>query len=234
MAIKKIKLTNGTSYDLVDASALHSADIDTTVSNDSDTKVASASAVKKAYDKAASAYTYADGLIAELGSYLTFKGTKATEAEIKAVTLAKIGDVYLETANHSEWVCIEAISGTASSSSWEKLGFDVSAASATHTHTIGKSTGKASKVSTTGSVTAGSDASFTRGVDSFTANTPTTVSITESNGNVTFSITNGTAAKFTQGVDSFSGGKATSVTLPTFSDVDVVTSIDASTSTPVG
>lgn len=233
MAIKKIKLADGNSYDLVDTSALHGDDIDTTVTNDSDDKVASASAVKKAYDRASSAYVYADGLIAGLGSYLTFKGTKTTEAEIKAITSAKVGDVYLETTNHSEWVCVTAISGTASANSWEKLGFDVSAASTTHTHTIGKSTGTASKLKSAGSVTAGTVPSFTRGTDSFTANTPTAVSVTQENGNVTISITAGTAAQFTQGVDTFSAGSATAVTLPTFNDVTVVTSVDASTSAPV-
>lgn len=236
MAIKKIRV-GGKDYDIVDSSALHSSDINTTVTSTATDKVASASAVKSAYDRGTEAYNHADELIKGLGSYLTFKGTKTTEAQIKALTSAKVGDVWLETTNHSEWVCITAISGTASASSWEKLGFDVSAASTTHTHTITRTTGSASKVKTSGSVTAGSDASFTQGKDTFNAGSASTWSFVfsndTSNGSLTISGGNGTAPSFTQGTDTFSGGKATTVTLPTFDSVDVVTSVNASTSAPV-
>lgn len=234
--ISKIKLPDVTApYQLVDSTALHSSDIDTTVTSTSTEKVGSASAVKQAYDKGVDAYNHADSLFEQLGSFLTFKGTKATAAEIKALTSARVGDVWLETTGHSEWICIKAINGIASASSWEKLGIEISAASTTHTHTITRTTGTVSKVKTSGSVTAGTAPSFKQGTDSFSANTPTAVSVTQVNGNVTISVTDGTAASFTQGKDSLTAGTTPSnVTLPTFDDVTVVTSVTETTSRPNG
>lgn len=234
--ISKIKLPNVTDpYQLIDNTALHSSDINTTVTSTSTEKVGSASAVKQAYDKGVEAYNHADSLFEQLGSFLTFKGTKATAAEIKALTSARVGDVWLETTGHSEWICIKAINGTASASSWEELGIEISAASTTHTHTITRTTGTVSKVKTSGSVTAGTAPSFKQGTDSFSANTPTAVSVTQVNGNVTISVTDGTAASFTQGKDSFTAGTTPSnVTLPTFDDVTVVTSVTETTSGPNG
>lgn len=234
--ISKIKLPNVTDpYQLVDNTALHSDDINTTVTSTSTEKVGSASAVKQAYDKGVEAYNHADSLFEQLGSFLTFKGTKSTAAEIKALTSARVGDVWLETTGHSEWICIKAINGTASASSWEELGIEISAASTTHTHTITRTTGTVSKVKTSGSVTAGTAPSFKQGTDSFSANTPTAVSVTQANGNVTISVKNGTAASFTQGKDSLTAGTTPSnVTLPTFDDVTVVTSVTETTSGPNG
>lgn len=234
--ISKIKLPNVTDpYQLIDSTALHSDDINTTVTSTSTEKVGSASAVKQAYDKGMEAYNHADSLFEQLGSFLTFKGTKATAAEIKALTSARVGDVWLETTGHSEWICIKAINGTASASSWEKLGIEISAASTTHTHTITRTTGTVSKVKTSGSVTAGTAPSFKQGTDSFSANTPTAVSVTQVNGNVAISVTDGTAASFTQGKDSLTAGTTPSnVTLPTFDDVTVVTSVTETTSGPNG
>lgn len=234
--ISKIKLPKVTDpYQLIDSTALHSDDINTTVTSTSTEKVGSASAVKQAYDKGMEAYNHADSLFEQLGSFLTFKGTKATAAEIKALTSARVGDVWLETTGHSEWICIKAINGTASASSWEKLGIEISAASTTHTHTITRTTGTVSKVKTSGSVTAGTAPSFKQGTDSFSANTPTAVSVTQVNGNVTISVTDGTAASFTQGKDSLTAGTTPSnVTLPTFDDVTVVTSVTETTSGPNG
>lgn len=234
--ISKIKLPDVTApYQLVDSTALHSSDIDTTVTSTSTEKVGSASAVKQAYDKGVDAYNHADSLFEQLGSFLTFKGTKTTDAEIKALTSARVGDVWLETTGHSEWICIKNIDGTASASSWEKLGIEISAASTTHTHNVTSTTGTVSKVKTNGSVTAGTAPSFKRGIDSFSANTPTTVSVTQVNGNVTISVTDGTAASFTQGTDTFTAGTTPSnVTLPTFDDVTVVTSVTEATSRPNG
>lgn len=234
--ISKIKLPNVTDpYQLIDSTALHSDDINTTVTSTSTEKVGSASAVKQAYDKGMEAYNHADSLFEQLGSFLTFKGTKATAAEIKALTSARVGDVWLETTGHSEWICIKAINGTASASSWEELGIEISAASTTHTHTITRTTGTVSKVKTSGSVTAGTAPSFKQGTDSFSANTPTAVSVTQVNGNVTISVTDGTAASFTQGKDSLTAGTTPSnVTLPTFDDVTVVTSVTETTSGPNG
>lgn len=234
--ISKIKLPNVTDpYQLIDSTALHSDDINTTVTSTSTEKVGSASAVKQAYDKGVEAYNHADSLFEQLGSFLTFKGTKATAAEIKALTSARVGDVWLETTGHSEWICIKAINGTASASSWEELGIEISAASTTHTHTITRTTGTVSKVKTSGSVTVGTAPSFKQGTDSFSANTPTAVSVTQANGNVTISVKNGTAASFTQGKDSLTAGTTPSnVTLPTFDDVTVVTSVTETTSGPNG
>lgn len=234
--ISKIKLPNVTDpYQLVDNTALHSDDINTTVTSTSTEKVGSASAVKQAYDKGVEAYNHADTLFEQLGSFLTFKGTKATADEIKALTSARVGDVWLETTGHSEWICVRAIDGTASASSWEELGIEISAASTTHTHTITRTTGTVSKVKTSGSVTAGTAPSFKQGTDSFSANTPTAVSVTQVNGNVTISVTDGTAASFTQGKDSLTAGTTPSnVTLPTFDDVTVVTSVTETTSGPNG
>lgn len=70
------------------------------------------------------AKAYADGLIAGLGSYLTLKGVKNTEAEIKAITSAKKGEVWINRADNSEWVCIETIS-VATPSAWEKIGYNI-------------------------------------------------------------------------------------------------------------
>lgn len=234
--ISKIKLPNVTDpYQLIDSTALHSDDINTTVTSTSTEKVGSASAVKQAYDKGVEAYNHADSLFEQLGSFLTFKGTKTTAAEIKALTSARVGDVWLETTGHSEWICIKAINGTASASSWEELGIEISAASTTHTHTITRTTGTVSKVKTSGSVTAGTAPSFKQGTDSFSANTPTAVSVTQANGNVTISVTDGTAASFTQGKDSLTAGTTpNNVTLPTFDDVTVVTSVTETTSGPNG
>lgn len=84
-----------------------------------------AGAADKAY---VDAKNYADGLISGLGSIMTFKGTKATEAAIKAITSAKAGDVWVCSADGSEWVCTKDITA-ADPTAWEKFGTtDVSGA----------------------------------------------------------------------------------------------------------
>mgnify|MGYP000021166366 FL=1 len=61
--ISKIKLPDVTApYQLVDSTALHSSDIDTTVTSTSTERVGSASAVKQAYDKGVDAYNHANFL----------------------------------------------------------------------------------------------------------------------------------------------------------------------------
>ena len=70
-----------------------------------------------------------------LASALVFKGTKATKAEVLAITSAKQGDVWLVTENNSEYVCIKTITA-ADSTAWEKLGEAIDAASSTHTHAV--------------------------------------------------------------------------------------------------
>lgn len=87
-----------------------------------------------------------------LASALVFKGTKATEAEVLAVTGAKIGDVWLAQDTSQEFVCIKIVGSTADSTAWEKLGSLYDAASSTHTHDV-TVTGTNSTSSVTGSVT---------------------------------------------------------------------------------
>lgn len=61
--------------------------------------------------------------------FLTYKDNTNTEAQIKALTSAKVGDFYIASDTGTAWVCVTAINGTASASSWEKTGSsaDVSA-----------------------------------------------------------------------------------------------------------
>lgn len=62
-------------------------------------------------------------------SFLTYKDNTHTETQIKALTSAKVGDFYIASDTGAAWVCVTAINGTASASSWEKAGSsaDVSA-----------------------------------------------------------------------------------------------------------
>lgn len=92
--------------------------------------------------------------IEELGlsAALVFKGTKATEAAITGLTSAKVGDVWLCTANNIEYVCVTAINGTANASAWEKMGNVHDAASSDHTHTV-TVTGTNEASAVTGNVT---------------------------------------------------------------------------------
>ena len=68
-----------------------------------------------------SAQQYARGLISDLGTIMKFKGTVASETALKAITSAKAGEVYVVTADGSEWVCKEDITA-AKASAWEKFG----------------------------------------------------------------------------------------------------------------
>jgi len=58
-------------------------------------------------------------------SVMRIKGTKANEAAIKAVTNAKIGDVWINQADGSEWVATKNVGATADPTAWEKLGFTI-------------------------------------------------------------------------------------------------------------
>jgi len=81
---------------------------------DSDAQLPTGKAVKAYADAAeASAKSYADGLISSLGSYLTFKGTKATVDALPA-TGNKVGDVWHVTANMGEYVW--------DGSAWQEMG----------------------------------------------------------------------------------------------------------------
>lgn len=54
--------------------------------------------------------------------FLTYKGNSLTEAQIKALTSAKVGDFYIASDSGSAYACITAISGTASESAWKTIG----------------------------------------------------------------------------------------------------------------
>ena len=98
--ISKIKLPNGNAYKLVDAEAQQALG---QLTNDIDT-------LKTTH-------------------FLTYKDNTHTEAQIKALTSAKVGDFYIAADTGTAWICVTAINGTASASSWEKAGSsaDVSA-----------------------------------------------------------------------------------------------------------
>lgn len=98
--ISKIKLPNGNAYKLVDAEAQQALG---QLTSDIDT-------LKTTH-------------------FLTYKDNTHTEAQIKALTSAKVGDFYIASDTGTAWVCVTAINGTANASSWEKAGSsaDVSA-----------------------------------------------------------------------------------------------------------
>ena len=80
----------------------------------------STSSVNAVSNKAITAYV--DTKISNLGQYMTLKGSATSEAEIKAKTSAKAGDVWINTADSSEWVCTKTITA-ATANAWEKLGY---------------------------------------------------------------------------------------------------------------
>ena len=145
--IKKIKIGD-TAYDIRDASvdsqiktAIGNLDSSATVASESSGTITIAKSVKETDGKIGSGtdgstatYTtakiedlvqkskdYADGLISDLGTIMKFKGTVASEAALKAIESAKAGEVYVVTADGSEWVCKEDITA-AKASAWEKFG----------------------------------------------------------------------------------------------------------------
>lgn len=65
---------------------------------------------------------YIDELIEEFGTVLTYKGIKATEAEVKSQTAGKAGDVWLVSEDGSEFVCKKTFSGAAHPEYWDRLG----------------------------------------------------------------------------------------------------------------
>lgn len=97
-----------------------------------------------------------------LSQALRFMGVKKTEADVLALTTAKIGDVWLVDADENvadgvnakqvEYVCVVEVSGTANANAWEKLGNIHDAASSNHTHNV-TVTGENAASTVTGSVT---------------------------------------------------------------------------------
>ena len=69
---------------------------------------------------------YVDDKISNLGAIMTFKGTKATESALKTdITTPHKGDVYIVTADNSEWVYSgDTVDSTHAydSTKWEKFG----------------------------------------------------------------------------------------------------------------
>ena len=144
--IKKIKIGT-TAYDIVDASvpkqisvAIGNLNSTATVASESDGTITITKTVAETDGKigngtgSTATYTttkiedlvqrskdYADDLISGLGTVMTFKGTVASETALKAIASAKTGEVYVVTADGSEWVCKEDIS-EAKASAWEKFG----------------------------------------------------------------------------------------------------------------
>ena len=144
--IKKIKIGD-TAYNIRDDSvsdqisaAVGKLNSTATVASESDGTITIAKSVKETDGKigngtgSTATYTtakvdelvqgmqdYADDLISGLGTVMTFKGTVASEAALKAIASAKAGEVYVVTADGSEWVCKEDITA-AKASAWEKFG----------------------------------------------------------------------------------------------------------------
>lgn len=93
--ISKIKIPSVLEpFNVKDNSALHSGDIDTTVTNTSNTKVASAGAVKTAYDKAVSAETTANS---KTKNTITMNGSTNDNPTFYAPTSAGTTGYYLKS-----------------------------------------------------------------------------------------------------------------------------------------
>lgn len=128
-----------------------------------------------------------------LSAALVFKGTKANDAEILAITSAKVGDVWLATGTNTEYVCVAAVSGTANSAAWEKLGSTHDAASTTHSHIV-TVTGANEASAVTGTVTIPT-VSKTQKYMTASANAPTVTPTTDSvlGANTKFTVSGGAA-----------------------------------------
>ena len=126
--IKKIKIGT-TAYNIRDDSvpiqikaAIGNLDSSATVASESadgiititktvaetDGKIGNGTGISKTYTTTKidtlvqSSQDYADDLISGLGTVMTFKGTVASEAALKAIAPAKTGEVYVVTADGSE------------------------------------------------------------------------------------------------------------------------------------
>lgn len=187
--ISTIKLPDGTSYEIHDSQAIHSAE--------------------------------------ELGlsAALKFKGTQTTEAAILGLTSASVGDVWLCTANNAEYVCVTAVSGTADSSAWEKLGDVHDAASSTHTHTVTVAGTNASST-VTGSVTVPTVSSTQKYLSASNA-APTVTKSTDSvlGADTTFTVSGGAATTSKMVTTSINNPSVTAVSIP---NVTANTSVTAS------
>lgn len=156
--------------------------------------------------------------IEELGlsAALVFKGTKGSESEVHAITKAKVGDVYLVPSTGAEYVCKEAIDGTAKAASWEKLGNIHDAASSTHTHDVSV-TGENASSAVTGKVTVptvSKDQKYMSATSSAPGVTPQTDSVlgADTQFEVDGTVTTGKLKATAQGVAVGANGTATPIT----------------------
>jgi hypothetical protein len=112
------------------------------------------------------------------GGGMQFQGVAASEAAIKAKTAQTKGSVWLAEDTHEEWLCTADIGGTASASSWEKLGgaygalayVDTASASYTPAGSIAAGTGSAApgtasvySITAVGSLPTHANDTFTQG-----------------------------------------------------------------------
>lgn len=112
-----VQVVSGFTIEEVDGQLVASASSVTSTAADE------AGAASKAYDDAK---TYADQLIADLGTIMHFEGVAATEADLKStVTTPKKGDVWIVSEDGSEWVysgeSVDA-SHPYDTTKWEKFG----------------------------------------------------------------------------------------------------------------
>ena len=125
-AYQKVPVVTGFVLRERDGKLIETSGTSTPLSTVSTTDVDVAGSAQKAL---ADAKTYADGLISGLGAIMRFQGTVDTETTLKALTNVTKGDVYVVTADGSEWVATDDIGSTADASKWEKFGTtDVSGA----------------------------------------------------------------------------------------------------------
>lgn len=159
-----------------------------------------------------------------LSSALVFKGTKATVAEVTALTSAKQGDVWVVTEDHCEYVCVKTITA-ADDTAWERLG-DINTYKHTHSATV---TGHNSESKVTGAV-AVPTISKERKYLGATANAPTVTPTTDKvlGENTKFKVSGGSTTK------KRIKASASGTTVGADGTVEAVTSIQTTTDSFVG
>lgn len=170
-----------------------------------------------------------------LSAALVFKGTKATDGEILAITSAKVGEVWLSTDSNTEYVCVAEVSGAANASAWEKLGSVHDAASTTHSHVV-TVTGANAESDVTGTVivpTVSKTTKYMTATANAPAVTPTTASVLSAD--TQFNVSGGavTSTKLSATASSVDiGASGTADAITGFGDhvtADVITSLNTTT-----
>lgn len=128
-----------------------------------------------------------------LSAALIFAGTKATDAEVLAITNANKGEVWLVTSTNTEYVCVKNIAA-ADATAWEKLGNVHDAASSTHKHGVTVEGSNAASA-VTGTVTVPT-VSKTQKYMTASAGAPAVTPTTDSvlGANTTFTVSGGAAS----------------------------------------